>query len=132
MATADADQRLIEAMLEPPPLEQARGSLEFWRQRRAALPFYRRAARREADTMIRRCHERVQAAERRRYGTGPLGLLRRLLAGDPPSWSAPGTVLWSIACAVAPRRLLVVGGLGAVACMLASVLAVLALIVLLV
>ena len=50
-AQKDADQLLIESMLAPPPLEDARNSLEFWQGRRKTLPLYRRAARREAKEM---------------------------------------------------------------------------------
>ena len=96
----DPDLQLIAAMREPPPLEQARGSLEFWERRRSSLPLYRRSARREADWMIRVCRERVLAAERIRYGSGPLGLVRRLFAGEMPSWRLTGanlaTVLWRL------------------------------------
>ena len=44
----DPDHLLIERMLAPPPLEDARSSLDYWRRRRKSLPLYRRAARREA------------------------------------------------------------------------------------
>jgi hypothetical protein len=99
----DPDLVLIAAMREPPPLEQARGSLEFWRQRRSSLPIYRRNARREADVMIHRWHERVLAAERIRYGRGPLGLVRRLLAGDARSWRLTGDSLATVVWRLLPR-----------------------------
>ena len=86
VAAQDPDLLLIAAMQEPPALEQARSSLEFWRRRRSRLPVYRIAARREANRMIGRWQARVVEAERRRYGTGIVGLVRRLLAGDAPSW----------------------------------------------
>ena len=82
-AVRDADELLIQDMLAPLPLEQARSSLEFWRRRRMMLPFYRRTERREADAMIRRWQVRVLAAERARFGTGLVGLVRRLLAFEP-------------------------------------------------
>ena len=78
----DPDLLLIAAMREPPALEQARSSLEFWQRRRSRLPVYRVGARREANAMIGRWEARVHEAERRRYGTGIVGLVRRLLAGD--------------------------------------------------
>jgi len=59
----DPDLMLIERMLAPPPLEDARSSLEYWRRRRKALPVYRRAARREAKEMAGRWQERVREAE---------------------------------------------------------------------
>jgi hypothetical protein len=96
---------LIAAMREPPALEQARSSLDFWQRRRAALPIYRRSARREADEMIGRWQERVLAAERRRYGTGLIGLVRRFVAGDPPSWWASAGGLRGVAWQLVPRRL---------------------------
>jgi hypothetical protein len=86
MRVLDPDELLIEEMLRPPPLEQARGSLEFWRLRRSALPLYRIGARREAKEMIRRSRAQVAAAERIRYGTGLAGLARRLLAGEGLPW----------------------------------------------
>ena len=45
------DDRVIHE-LSTPRVDQVIESLEYWLRRRARLPFYRRAARREADTMI--------------------------------------------------------------------------------
>lgn len=73
----DQDQRLIEQMLAPPPLEDARQSLEYWQARRKQLPLYRRTARREAKEMTVRWQERVRAAELARFEASPIG---RLLA----------------------------------------------------
>jgi hypothetical protein len=86
MRVHDPDELLIEEMLRPPPLEQARGSLDFWRRRRSALPLHRVKARREAKEMIRRSRAQVAAAERIRFGTGLAGLVRRVLAGEPLPW----------------------------------------------
>ena len=72
-ASCDPDLVLVDEMLAPPPLEDARRSLEFWRSRKQALPLYRRSARREADAMIARWQERVRAAERARFDSTPLG-----------------------------------------------------------
>ena len=72
-ASYDPDLALVDEMLAPPPLEDARRSLEFWRSRKRSLPLYRRAARREADAMIARWQERVRAAERARFASTPLG-----------------------------------------------------------
>lgn len=77
MRERDPDLLLIERMLAPPPLEDARSSLEFWQRRRKSLPLYRLAARREAKEMTMRCRETVRAAERARFESSPAG---RLLA----------------------------------------------------
>jgi hypothetical protein len=105
VASHDRDERLIAEMREPPPLEQARDSLDYWMRRRASLPLLKRAARREADEMIRRCRQRVMEAERRRYGTGLVGFVRRLLAGDTPPWLVARSGLLAFAWALLPRRL---------------------------
>ena len=76
-ADRDPDLLLIERMLAPPPLEDARSSLEFWQRRRKNLPLYRRAARREAKEMTIRWQETVRAAEQAEFEATPLG---RLLA----------------------------------------------------
>lgn len=75
----DPDLVLVEQMLAPPPLEDARSSLEYWQRRRKALPVYRRSARREAKEMTLRWQERVRAAELARFEASPVGrLLARL------------------------------------------------------
>ncbi len=71
--THDPDLVLVDEMLAPPPLEDAKRSLEFWRNRKQSLPLYKRAARREADAMIARWQGRVRAAERARFASTPLG-----------------------------------------------------------
>jgi hypothetical protein len=79
MTESDPDLVLVERMLAPPPLEDARSSLEYWQRRRKALPLYRRAARREAKEMTVRWQERVRAAELARFEASPVGrLLARL------------------------------------------------------
>jgi hypothetical protein len=123
VATEDPDQILLRTMSEPPPLEQARTSLEFWTRRRSALPVYRRAARREADEMIRRCRARVAAAERLRYGTGPIGFVRRVLARDGASWRGMRAGLLMFAWALVPRRFLLVVTAVALVWVLVGVLA---------
>jgi predicted RecB family nuclease len=66
-------------MLAPPPLEDARSSLEYWQRRRKVLPFHRRTARREAKEMATRWQERVRAAELARFEASLAGrLLARL------------------------------------------------------
>ncbi len=105
VATPERDEQLIAEMREPPPLEQARASLDYWMQRRARLALYKRSARREADEMIRRCRQRVAEAERRRYGAGVVGFVRRLLAGDTPQWLVVRSGVLAFAWALLPRRL---------------------------
>jgi hypothetical protein len=79
VAERDPDLVLIEQMTAPPPLEDARNSLEYWERRRKALPIYRRAARREAKEMAGRWHQRVRAAELARFEASFAGrLLTRL------------------------------------------------------
>jgi hypothetical protein len=127
LATTDPDQVLLAALTEPPPLDQARSSLEYWTLRRASLPVYKRSARREADEMIRRCRQRVVAAERRRYGTGVLGFVRKVLAGDGPSWGALRIGFAGLVWMLVPRRLLLFVAAVAVAWLLVAVLVVAAL-----
>jgi hypothetical protein len=109
-------------MSRPPSLEQARTSLEFWTRRRSALPIYRRAARREADEMIRRCRERVALGERLRYGTGLIGFLRRMLAGDRPPGTEMGASLLIFAWALLPSRFLLVVTAAALAWLFVGIL----------
>ena len=60
--------------------------------------------------MIGRWQERVLAADRRRYGTGLIGLASRLLAGDAPSWWLSLSGLWGVGWRLVPRRLIVLAG----------------------
>jgi hypothetical protein len=71
----DPDTVLIQTMLAPPPLDEARSSLAYWERRRRALPIYRRAARREATEMAARWQERVHAAEQALFEASLLGRL---------------------------------------------------------
>jgi hypothetical protein len=124
IADRHADDLLLEKMLAPPPLEQARRSLEFWSRRRSGLPFYRLRDRREADEMIRRSRMRLAAAERARFGTGIFGLIRRLLAGERRSrliWQE--RTLVALAWSVVPRRVAVfaVAALGLVLASFAAI-----------
>lgn len=124
VANRRADELLLEKMLAPPPLEQARSSLEFWSQRRSGLPFYRLSDRREADEMVRRWRTRLAAAERARFGTGLLGQLRRLLARERrsrPIWQE--RTLVALAWTVVPRRaaLVALAALGLVLASLAAI-----------
>lgn len=82
---SDPDLVLIESMLAPPPLDDARRSLDYWRSRGKALPLYRRAARREAREMATRWEERVEAAELARFEASPVGRAMAFL-GVPTRW----------------------------------------------
>jgi len=110
-------------MLAPPPLEQARASLEFWSQRRNGLPFYRRRDRQEADEMVRRWRMRLAAAERARFGTGLFGLFRRLLAREQPPWIWQEQTLIALAWRFMPRPVAVaaLAALGVVLVSLAAI-----------
>jgi hypothetical protein len=121
-ADRDSDLLLVESMLAPPPLDEARSSLEYWQRRRRSLPLYRRAARREAREMEARCEERVRAAEQARFESSPVGSLLTAL-GISSLWmrrvrSAEGVLFW-LAWAFAMRKMkLVAGGLTAVGLLL--------------
>jgi len=116
-AERDPDLLLIEEMLAPPPLEDARNSLEYWRRRRKVLPLYRLAARREAKQMTVQWQETVRAAERARFEASPVGRLLGAI-GISGRWvermlRARKVLLW-LAWAVATRKLkVVVGGMAA-------------------
>lgn len=58
--------------LGAPSLEEARESLSYWQKRLYELPVYERAKRRESREMVARWEERVEAAERERFGPSPL------------------------------------------------------------
>ena len=111
MARPDPDLVLVKSMLAPPPLDDARNSLEYWRQRRKTLPLYRRSARREAREMASRWEDRVRAARVARFEASPVG---RFLTsfGIPTAWlqriSTAGIVafMWAI---VPPKLKLVAG-----------------------
>jgi hypothetical protein len=116
-AERDPDLLLVERMLAPPPLEDARSSLEYWKRRRQALPLYRRAARREAKQMAIRWQERVRAAELALFEASLVG---RLLAGLGLSslWLrrvrfAKEALVWASWVVVMRKVKLVVGGLAA-------------------
>ena len=130
--TKDRDQLLIERMLAPPPLEDARSSHDYWRRRRKTLPLYRRAARREAKEMTVFWEERVRAAEQAEFEASPVG---RVLAwlGVSGYWIqrahfARKAVVWVAWTLVFRKLKLVAGGIAAVG--LLFVIAVVALLVL--
>jgi hypothetical protein len=124
MRARDPDEVLIQELLRPPPLEQARASLDFWQRRRKALQLYRVRARREAKEMIRLTREQVAAAERLRYGSGLPGLIRRLLAREPLAWRFRRNVtIVSFSWQIWPRRVVDV----VATCVLVTIVLVLAL-----
>jgi hypothetical protein len=121
-ADQDPDLLLIERMLAPPPLEDARSSLEFWQRRRRNLPLYRRAARREAKEMTIRWQETVRAAEQAEFETTPLGRLLAAL-GISGLWLqrarlAKNAAFWLAWTLVVRKLKLVVGGVAAVGLLL--------------
>ena len=69
----DPDLVLLESMLAPPQLDDARRSLVYWQRRQKALPFYQRRARQEAKDMAARWDARVRAAERARFAASVAG-----------------------------------------------------------
>jgi hypothetical protein len=106
-AAQDPDLLLVERMLAPPPLEDARSSLEFWQRRHRSLPLYRLRARREARVMAGRWHERVVDAELVRFERTFFGrLLKRF--GISRLWVQRGSVgkgiLFDLAWALLSRR----------------------------
>jgi hypothetical protein len=126
----DPDLVLVEAMLAPPPLEDARRSLAYWQERRRRLPVYQRGARREAREMEARWEGRVREAELLRFETTVAGrVLRAIGLSNLYGRLLPlskGRLLW-LAWAVTPPKLrLVAGGLVA-AWLLVSLVAVTAL-----
>jgi hypothetical protein len=109
----DPDLVLVESMLAPPPLEDARSSLEYWEHRRKTLPLHRRSARREAREMASRWEGRVRAAQQLRFDASLLG---RFLAavGISTSWIRRVPVgkrgLFALAWMFIPRKAKLVAG----------------------
>jgi hypothetical protein len=117
MRERDPDLLLIERMLAPPPLEDARSSLEFWQRRRKSLPLYRLAARREAKEMTVRCRETVRAAERAKFESSPVGRLLAAL-GISGLWLerarlAQKVGIWLVWTLVFRKLKIVAGGIAA-------------------
>ena len=82
----DPDLVLVDTMLAPPPIDDARSSLEYWQRRRKTLPLYRRGARREAREMAARWEGRVRAAQQARFEASPFGRLLAAL-GFSNAWA---------------------------------------------
>jgi hypothetical protein len=110
---SDPDLVVIDAMLAPPPLEEARRSLEYWERRRRALPLYRLAARREARELAERWTDRVRAAERVRFEASISGrILCALGLSRARFYPSNKRGLLAFAWLLVPRRLkLVAAGL---------------------
>jgi hypothetical protein len=111
----DPDLLLVEEMLAPPPLDDARSSLAYWKRRHETLPLYRRRSRREAREMADRWRERVQAAEQARFESTLLGRLLRAL-GVSGVWVrrekvTKGRLLAFAWVVVPPRMKLIAGGI---------------------
>jgi hypothetical protein len=96
------DNELLAELTAPPSVEEAREAYDFWRNRRATLPIYNRAERKEADRMATLWRERLTAAERQRYGPG---LLEQLFTALGVRWRPPQL----------PSRRKIVFGLSAIA-----------------
>jgi hypothetical protein len=112
----DPDLLLVEEMTAPPPLEDARRSLEYWQDRHRALPLYRRRDRREAVEMARRWEARVRAAQQARFDASPVGRVLGALGIRLYAWRftftkrGVGSLIWL----AVPRPVkLVAGGLAA-------------------
>jgi hypothetical protein len=118
MRASDRDLVVIQEMLAPPPVEDARSSLEFWQRRHRSLPLYRVSARREAKVMAGRWQERVIDAELVRFErTFFGGLLKRM--GVSRIWVQRGSVgrgiVFDLAWTLLSRRMRPAGNGRAVA-----------------
>ena len=118
MRASDRDLVVIQEMLAPPPVEDARSSLEFWQRRHRSLPLYRVSARREAKVMAGRWQERVIDAELVRFErTFFGGLLKRM--GVSRIWVQRGSVgrgiVFDLAWTLLSRRMRPTGNGRAVA-----------------
>jgi len=71
-ATREHDEDVADSLRGPSPVD-ARESLVYWRERLDRLPRRRRAARREARTMVLAWEQRVRNAELERWGGGVVG-----------------------------------------------------------
>jgi hypothetical protein len=130
LAQRDPDLALVDEMLAPPPLDDARRSLAYWQERRRRLPVYQRSARREAREMAIRWETRVRQAELLRFEATLAGrVLKAVGLARLYGWLLPlrkGHFL-ELAWAVTPRRLKLVAGGIVAAWLVFSVLAVTAL-----
>jgi hypothetical protein len=126
----DTDVVLVEAMLAPPALDDARRSLAYWERRRKALPLYQRRARQEAREMAARWEARVREAERVRFESSVLGRALTALGLSGLIGHRVRLTKWgllSLAWAFLPRKIKLVAG-GLVAAWVIVVLGVLTLV----
>jgi hypothetical protein len=126
----DTDVVLVEAMLAPPALDDARRSLAYWERRRKALPLYQRRARQEAREMAARWEARVREAERVRFESSVLGRALTALGLSRLIGHRVRLTKWgllSLAWAFLPRKIKLVAG-GLVAAWVIVVLGVLTLV----
>ena len=84
LSPGDPDAELLRELTSPPPAAEAREAVRYWSGREAALPWHRRAARREAREMTRVWQERLRRAELAALGDGPLGRLALWLTRPRP------------------------------------------------
>jgi hypothetical protein len=126
-ARLDPDLVLVQSMLAPPPLEDARRSLEYWQRRHKSLRLYQRQARREAREMALRWESRVRDAERARFDATLPGRILTAL-GLSGLWKlrtpAGKQRLLFLAWALTPRMVKLVAGGLVVAWLLTAVLTV--------
>jgi hypothetical protein len=112
-AHPDPDLVLVQSMLAPPPLEDARRSLEYWERRQKSLRVYQRRARREAREMALRWESRVRAAERVRFEATVFGRILAAL-GLSDLWMQRMRFgkqrLFFVAWTLTPRKLKLVAG----------------------
>jgi len=78
-ARSAADDALLAELTEPPSLEEAQTSLDFWQRRLADLPRLRRAARQEARASVATWEQHLREAQRARYGPSLLEQVFRAL-----------------------------------------------------
>ncbi len=107
----------------PPPLDEARESLDFWRGRLERTPRHRLGRRREARDMVARWEARVRRAEIQAFGGGLLG--RLWATWDRGSWAAvrgeAGRLVSRRARMLMPRHVVIAAlGLWATATLLAA------------
>jgi hypothetical protein len=96
----ESDEALLADLTSPPPLEQARESYDYWRQRAAELPVHKRAERKEAQAMSQQWKQRVAEAERARYGPTLLDqLLTALGVRRPPHLPSRRKIIFGLSVA---------------------------------
>lgn len=72
----DSDDALLADLTAPPSLQDAQEAYDYWTIRRVELPRHKRDERKEAEQMVLRWKQRLEAARREKYG---LGLLDQVL-----------------------------------------------------